>query len=125
MKERKRRLFDDAAGPVVRPYAVTGGRTRSEGAQLDLIAVVIGVGALDGGPRAWLDPEHMRLLASCRRPITVVDLASDVDLPLDVVRVLLGDLIDRGLARVNAPAPSEYARDEAVLRMVLDELHSL
>jgi hypothetical protein len=75
--------------------------------------------------RSRLEPEHMRLLAGCRRPITVVDLASDVDLPLDVVRVLLGDLISGGLARVNASAPSEFARDEAVLRMVLDELHSL
>ncbi|MBQ1161307.1 DUF742 domain-containing protein, partial [Streptomyces sp. A73] len=35
--------FDDAAGPVVRPYAMTRGRTRSgaEGAQLDLIALVV------------------------------------------------------------------------------------
>ncbi|MGH3376875.1 MAG: DUF742 domain-containing protein [Actinoallomurus sp.] len=124
MKERKRRYFDDAAGPVVRPYAVTGGRTRSQGAQLDLVAVVIG-SVPSMADRGLLEPEHMRMLARCRQAITVVDLASDVDLPLDVVRVLLGDLIDRGLVRVNAPAPSEFARDEAVLRMVLDELHSL
>lgn len=124
MKERKRRFFDDAAGPVVRPYAVTGGRTRSRGAQLDLVAVVIG-SVPSMADRGLLEPEHMRMLARCRQAITVVDLASDVDLPLDVVRVLLGDLIDRGLVRVNAPAPSEFARDEAVLRMVLDELHSL
>jgi DNA-binding IclR family transcriptional regulator len=75
--------------------------------------------------RMWLEPEHLRLLARCRQPITVADLASDMDLPLGVVRVLLGDLRDRGLARVSSPAPSEYARDEAVLRMVLDELNSL
>jgi len=124
VKERKRRFFDDAAGPVVRPYAVTGGRTRSQGAQLDLVAVVIG-SVPSMADRGLLEPEHMRMLARCRQAITVVDLASDVDLPLDVVRVLLGDLIDRGLVRVNAPAPSEFARDEAVLRMVLDELHSL
>ena len=124
MKERKRRFFDDAAGPVVRPYAVTGGRTRSQGAQLDLVAVVIG-SVPSMADRGLLEPEHMRMLARCRQAITVVDLASDVDLPLDVVRVLLGDLIGRGLVRVNAPAPSEFARDEAVLRMVLDELHSL
>jgi Protein of unknown function (DUF742) len=75
--------------------------------------------------RVWLEPEHLRLLARCRWPVTVADLASDTDLPLGVVRVLLGDLIGRGLARVNAPAPAEFARDEAVLRMVLDELYSL
>lgn len=124
MSERRRRFFDDAAGPVVRPYAVTRGRTRSQGQTIDLIAVVVGVAPTERD-RMWLEPEHLRLLARCRQPITVADLASDVDLPLDVVRVLLGDLIDRGLARVNPPAPSEFASDEAVLRMVLDELHSL
>ena len=75
--------------------------------------------------RMWLEPEHLRLLARYRQPITVADLASDMDLPLGVVRVLLGDLRDRGLARVSSPVPSEYARDEAVLRKVLDELYSL
>src|SRR3569833_3814941 len=120
----RRRGFDDAAGPVVRPYAVTRGRTRSRGRPLDLIAVVVG-GVPSTADRMWLEPEHLRLLARCRRPITIADLASDMDLPLGVVRVLLGDLRDRGLARVSSPAPSEFARDEAVLRMVLDELNSL
>jgi hypothetical protein len=124
VSERRRRFFDDAAGPVVRPYAVTRGRTRSPGQPIDLVAVVTGV-APSMTDRMRLEPEHLRLLAGCQRPITVADLASDTSLPLGVVRVLLGDLIDRGLARVNLPAPSEYARDEAVLRMVLDELHSL
>jgi hypothetical protein len=122
--ERRRRWFDDAAGPVVRPYAVTRGRTRSQGQQLDLIALVVGA-APSRTDRTWLEPEHLRLLARCRRSITVADLASDMDLPLGVVRVLIGDLRDKGLARVSSPAPSEFARDEAVLRMVLDELHSL
>jgi hypothetical protein len=124
VSEPRRRWFDGAAGPVVRPYAVTRGRTRPPGRPLDLIAVVIGA-APSMADRMWLEPEHLRLLARCRRPITVADLASDMDLPLGVVRVLLGDLRDRGLARVSSPAPSEFARDEAVLRMVLDELNSL
>jgi Protein of unknown function (DUF742) len=122
--ERRRRWFDDAAGPVVRPYAVTRGRTRSQGRQLDLVAVVVGA-APSKMDRRWLEPEHLRLLSRCRQPITVADLASDLELPLGVVRVLIGDLRDKGLARVSTPAPSEFARDEAVLRMVLDELHTL
>jgi hypothetical protein len=124
VSERRRRFFDDAAGPVVRPYAVTRGRTREQGPPIDLIAVVMGA-APSRTDRMWLESEHLRLLARCRRPITVADLASDLDLPLGVIRVLLADLVDKGLARVNTPAPSEFARDEAVLRMVLDELHSL
>jgi hypothetical protein len=124
VSERRRRWFDDAAGPFVRPYAVTRGRTRSPGRPLDLLAVIAGT-APSMADRMRLEPEHLRLLARCRRPITVADLASDLDLPLGVVRVLLGDLINRGLVRASAPTPTEFARDEAVLRMVLDELNSL
>ncbi|HZE32730.1 MAG TPA: DUF742 domain-containing protein [Actinoallomurus sp.] len=124
MGQRRRRWFDEAAGPVVRPYAVTRGRTRSQGRQLDLVAVVVGA-APSRMDRRWLEPEHLRVLSRCRQPVTVADLASDLDLPLGVVRVLIGDLTDKGLARVSTPAPSEFARDEAVLRMVLDELHTL
>jgi Protein of unknown function (DUF742) len=108
----------------VRPYAVTRGRTRSRGRTLDLIAVVAGA-VPSTTDRMLPEPEHLRLPARCRRPVTVADLASDIELPLGVVRVLLGDLINRGLATVSAPAPTEYARDEAVLRMVLNELYSL
>ena len=57
----------------------------------------------------WLEPEHLRLLARCRRPVTVADLASDMDLPLGVVRVLIDDLRDKGLARASSHAPSEFA----------------
>jgi hypothetical protein len=124
VSERRRRWFDDAAGPIVRPYAVTQGRTRSRGRTLNLIAVVIGA-VPSTTDRMLLEPEHLRLLARCRRPVTVADLASDLELPVGVVRVLLGDLINRGLATVRAPALTEYARDEAVLRMVLHELYSL
>jgi hypothetical protein len=124
VSERRRRWFDDAAGPVVRPYAVTQGRTRSPGRPLDLIALVVGA-APARADRLWLEPEHLRLLARCRQPITVADLASDLDLPVGVVRVLIGDLMNRGLVSVSAPAPAAYARDERVLRTLLDELYSL
>jgi hypothetical protein len=124
VSERRRRFFDDAAGPVVRPYAVTQGRTRSPGRALDLLSVVVGA-APQRSDRMWLEPEHLRLLARCRQPVTVADLASDLDLPLGVVRVLIGDLMDRGLVSVSTPGPPTYARDERVLRTVLDELYSL
>jgi Protein of unknown function (DUF742) len=120
----KRRWFDDAAGPVVRPYAVTRGRTRSHGEPFDLISIVLG-SAPSVADRIWLDPEHVRLLTRCRRPIPVADLASDMELPLGVVRVLLEDLKDRGLVTVRAPEPTTYAQDHWILRTVLNELHSL
>ena len=49
-----------------------------------------------------MSPEHRQILALCREPMTVVDLASDIDLPVGVVRVLLSDLSQHGIIRVLA-----------------------
>jgi hypothetical protein len=121
---REDRFFDSAAGPIVRPYAMTRGRTRPRGEALDLISIVIGAdpASID---RYGLDPEHLELLALCRRPTPVADIASELDLPLGVVRVLLDDLRGKGLIDVRAPTPAARTPDEQTLRQVLDGLRAL
>ena len=96
------RWFDQEAGPVVRPYAVTKGRTLpSGGASFGLIDVVVATS--ERQPQYLrLGPEHRRILNLCRRPTPIVDLTSEIDLPLGVVRVLLGDLTSEGMVRVLA-----------------------
>jgi hypothetical protein len=96
------RWFDQEAGPVVRPYAVTKGRTESATA-FGLIRRILGV---------------------CRRPVPVVDLTSEIDLPLGVVRVLLGDLAQEGMLRI-VSAQRQPVSDHRLLKMVLDGLESL
>jgi hypothetical protein len=118
------RWLDRAAGPVVRPYAVTAGRTISDtGRAIGLIDVVTAEPEplADGLP---LSPEHRQLLAQCRRPVTLVDLASDVDLPVGVVQVLVSDLSERGMVRVSA-MPRQPAANERLLRDVLHGLQAL
>ena len=115
------------AGPVVRPYAVTGGRTEpADGEVLDLIAIVVASGKTAGrGDSAALSPEHRKILSLCQAPATVADLASDTALPLGVVRVLLADLIVRGQITVLPNPPiGELPRAE-LLREVLHGLRAL
>lgn len=109
----------------MRPYAVTKGRTMpAAGTSLGLIDVVVAAidPELPAGVR--LGPEHRLILARCHRPITVVDLASDIDLPVGVVRVLLSDLRQHGIIRVLA-TPRGPVTNERLLRDVLDGLHAL
>jgi len=89
---------DRDSGPVVRPYALTGGRTEpATGEILDLIAIVVAARTgLRTDDLTGLSPEHRRILALCGQPATVADVASDTALPLGVVRVLLADLLLQG-----------------------------
>ena len=118
------RWFDREAGPVVRPYALTRGRTLpSGGASFGLIDVVV---ATNERPSVNFrpGPEHRRILGMCRRPTPIVDLTSEIDLPLGVVRVLLGDLTSEGMLRVLS-SQRQQVTDQRLLRMVLDGLESL
>jgi|SRR5579875_1772012 hypothetical protein len=117
--------MDWDAGPVARPYTVTGGRTRPRGdARLDLIDVVARTGAAADAVLAFT-PERLRILQLCGNPVTVADLASAVGLPVGVVRVVLADLVHEGLIRVTAPAARGRMTDSHLLRQVLDGLNSL
>jgi Protein of unknown function (DUF742) len=121
----KDRWLDRDAGPVVRLYALTQGRTRPAGeSSLDLVDVVVATD-LQAVDRFRPGPEHRRMLILCRRPVTVADLASEIDLPIGVARVLLGDLSLHGLIRVYRLAQRGSATDELLLRKVLDGLQAL
>lgn len=118
------RWLDHEAGPIVRPYAMTRGRTRPAGEMFDLMAVVVAT-QVPPARSFWLTPEHLRLLELCQRPITVVDVASDLNLPLGVVRVLLGDLRVEGSISVRKPQVTGPQADEFVLKDVLNGLRAL
>lgn len=132
--------YDNEAGPLVRPYAMTGGRTEPgpSGVRFDLIALVTldaGTAGLDdtaldvgatGLDDTTLGPEHRALIPLCHSETqSVAELAAGVDLPVGVVRVLLGDLLETGSVKVSRPVPPARLPDEKILREVIDGLRAL
>ncbi|MFE7705973.1 DUF742 domain-containing protein [Streptomyces sp. NPDC057486] len=121
--------YDAEAGPLVRPYAMTGGRTEPGpgGVTFDLIALVSAADhAPDSSEDSQLGPEHRALLTLCRsEPQSVAELSADADLPVGVVRVLLGDLLEAGHVRVSRPVPPAQLPDERILREVINGLRAL
>lgn len=116
--------LDADAGPVVRPYAVTGGRVQTTIGGLDLIAfIVAGPEAARGD--APLQPEHRAIIAATDEPTSVAELASRLDLAVGVVRVLLDDLIQQGLVTLSRPGSSNNRPDQYVLKAVIDGLRAL
>jgi uncharacterized protein DUF742 len=121
---RDERWLDAEAGPVVRPYALTKGRTRHAGESFDLVATVLTTGVLLDDLHS-LGPEHLSVLQLARAPTTVADIASDVDLPLGVVRILLADLRELGLVTIRTPVTMAERVDKHTLREVLHGLRGL
>lgn len=127
--------LDDDAGPVVPAFAVTGGRTQPARGDLDLMNIVETRSAQvrsTGADRTiplyrapLLGPEHEKILEFCRSPLSVAELASDLDLAIGVVRILLGDLLDYGLVQVRQPARVAQFPNERVLKDVIDGLRAL
>jgi hypothetical protein len=113
--------FDEAAGPLVRPYALTGGRTRPSGRELELITLVVTVPADE--PSAA--PEHERVLEMCAEPQSVAEVAAHAELPLGVAKVLISDLLDRGRLEVCSDWGTSMAPDTEVLQRVLDGIKTL
>jgi Protein of unknown function (DUF742) len=115
---------DEAAGPVVRPYAVTHGRTEPTRGEFDFITQVTATRTVSDGDEGK-QPEHAAILRLCQNPTSVAEIATHLDLPVGTVRVLLGDLLDRGLIRTRAPMPAGNLPNDHVFKAVLDGLRAL
>lgn len=109
---------------MVRPFALTGGRAHIGQASFDLLAHVVATEtAADLIPT--LPPEQRAILRRASQPASIAEIASHVDLPLGVVRVLLGDLLTRHAIAVHAPAGVSYLTTDHILSAVIDGLRAL
>lgn len=113
----------DTSASIVRAYAWTGGRTKSD-YHLEIETLV---SVNDRAQQATLRPEHHEVLDLCGQPRSVAEIAALRGLPLGVARVLLGDMAGRGLIDVHLTASSNGADgpDIGLLERVLTGLRRL
>ncbi len=124
MADRHDREHDsDTSDSLVRPYVIAQGRHNPENVELDLVSVVIAArGDVD---EMALEPEQVRILELCHTPLSVAEVASHLDVPVAVVKVLLGDLIGRGLVLARAPYTADNPVSRDVLQAVLNGIERL
>jgi hypothetical protein len=115
--------LDADAGPVVRSFAITGGRTRADLA-FDLLTHVV---AAECGATiaAAMAPEHREIVDRARRPVSIAELAGHLNRPLGVVWVLVADLYDAGAVTLDTPTASMRRPGDRILGAVIDGLRSL
>jgi hypothetical protein len=61
----------------------------------------------------------------CGRPQSVAEISAHLDLPVGIVRVLLGDLLDGGFILAREPRRTSAHPSEPVLKAVISGLRSL
>ena len=116
-------IDDDDRAYAVRPYAITGGRTRSTTEHLPVEALVQG---LVSPTSVTTTPERQRILIlTSEQFLSVAELSAHIKVPVGVIRVLVGDLAGEGLVRVHGQTASAHIANLSVLEMVLNGISSL
>ena len=116
---------DEGDQPLVRPYAMTGGRTRPR-YQLAIEALVHTT-AQPHQMQGQL-PEHQRICNLCREIKSVAEISALLTIPLGVARILVADLAEAGLVAIHQPGGDESAGgqpDVTLLERVLSGLRKL
>jgi len=107
---------------LIRPYSLTGGRTRPSRSDFSITSQVVAVPSVEPPE---VDPELELILSLCARPLSVAEVASGTGFPLGVTRILLADLLDQGYVTVHTSAWERNRPDAATLRAVLDRIREL
>ncbi|WP_405388401.1 DUF742 domain-containing protein [Streptomyces sp. NBC_01102] len=114
-----------AHNPLVRPYAMTGGRTRPR-YQLAIEALVSTTA--DPSRLQGQLPEHQRICRLCIEIKSVAEISALLSIPLGVARILVADLAEAGLVAIHQPGGDETAGgqpDVTLLERVLSGLRKL
>jgi hypothetical protein len=114
---------DDGELRLVRPYAMTAGRTRASGVHLAMEAVIV---TQPGVAEEGLRYEARLIVSMCVAPLSVAEIAARLNVPVGTARVLIGDLVQDGLVAVHDGQVDRGGRpDVALLERVLDGLQAL
>jgi hypothetical protein len=114
---------EDAAA-IVRAYAWTGGRTKSD-YHLE-IETLVSTSERGYNAAALAQAEHRAVASLCAQPRSVAEVAALLSLPLGVAKVLLGDMAGLGLINVHQTASTDGDKpDLALMERVLSGLRRL
>ncbi len=105
----------DERDRFVRQFALTRGRARPTA---DLALDTLVERRPGGRPNRPLDPEHRQIVELCADTVSIAEISAHIGVHLGIARVLVADLVTRGLVQVSAQRPSTSGPS-------LDELETL
>jgi hypothetical protein len=117
------RAGDGAGSSLVRPYAVTMGRTKPR-TQLEIEAMVAAA-HYEARDLSVLSPECQAILGFCRDWRSVAEISAVLRMPLGVARILIADMAVEGLVRIHQLDHAQGRPDLNLLERVLSGLRKL
>ena len=108
---------------LVRPYTVTGGRTKPR-YQLEIEAMVTAAHH-EARDLSLLSPECQAILKLCRDWQSVAEISAVLQMPLGVARILIADMAVEGLVRIHQLNHAQGGPDVKLLERVLSGLRRL
>lgn len=122
--EQEPEYDEEDAAAIVRAYAWTRGRTKSD-YHLE-IETLVSTSERGYNGAALTQAEHRSVASLCAQPRSVAEVAALLSLPLGVARVLLGDMAGLGLINVHQTASVDGDKpDLALMERVLSGLRRL
>ncbi|MEV0252047.1 DUF742 domain-containing protein [Nocardia sp. NPDC050712] len=126
MNNPRESWYDDEAGPVVRLFAVTRGRSETRRTDIDMLTLVV---TSDFGVLRRHEPEYAAIVRLARQPQSVAELAAQLRLPITTTKILVGDLIGDGVLDFRAPVATAESGvgtgDIGMLRALLAGIRAL
>jgi hypothetical protein len=116
-------LPEDDGDFLVRPYAVTRGRTEPR-YQLEIEAMVAAA-HYEAGDLSRLSPECRAILEFCRDWRSVAEISAVLQMPLGVARILVADMAIESLVRIHQINHAQGRPDIKLLERVLSGIRRL
>jgi Protein of unknown function (DUF742) len=110
-------------GPIVRPFIVTGGRTRPTDERLRVETLVTAAPAALSAPLGF---ERRHIVEICQqRPLSIAEIANSLGAPIGVVRVVIADLVAERYVTVEEPLNLHDAPSVSLLERIRDGVRAL
>ncbi len=115
-------MSTDPPNRFVRQFAMVKGRTQAATGPLPLDSLIT---AVPGRSTSGLPPEQLDLLDRCGSPLSIAEIAAHLGVHLGIARVLVGDLLQAGLATVCEGLDDDSGPDLSTLEKVYHDLRNL
>jgi hypothetical protein len=115
-------IDEDVTGRLIRPYAITGGRTGADGPEIHLESQIQASAnaATNAAHFRW---ETAKVIELVREPMALVEISARLGIPIGVTRVLVADLLESGSVILHRPTTTQPFT--SLLEKVLDGVRNL